>query len=140
MLCISVTLNGSPHSVAGAPFAELVEATVRLYPDLGDSWLNIRASVTPENQPPADAHWLGSALKVGDLLELRVIDSAEPTVPKIGRIDPTVRATDEIPFVCGFCDKPAIEVDGMIEGNRAMICHDCVRMLHEMLDEGNAGV
>jgi hypothetical protein len=129
-------LNGSLQTVAGAKIAESVAASVQLYPGLGESWLIISASLAPEDQPPAEAHWPGFRLRVGDTVEFRVIDSAEPTPSRIGRTDPTVRASDDIPFVCGICGKSAVEVDGMISGSRSMICHGCVRELHEMLNDG----
>ena len=140
MLCVSVTLNGAPLATAGASTAESIEASVGLYPGFKEAWLRIVGTVLPEGQPPADAHWPGSPLKVGDVVVLRLIDSADPSPPRLGRVDPNVKGSDEIPFVCAFCSKPAVEVEGMMAGARAMVCNGCVRELYGMLDHSGSAV
>jgi hypothetical protein len=127
-------------AIAGAPAAESIEASVGLYPGFKEAWLRIVGTISPEGQPPADAHWPGSPLNVGDVVEVRLIDSAEPSPPRLGRVDPNVKGSDEIPFVCAFCSKPAVEVEGMMTGARAMICHGCVRELYGMLDDDPSAV
>jgi hypothetical protein len=140
LLCVSVTLNGVPLAIAGAPTAESIEASVGFYPGFNEAWLRIVGTILPEGQPPADAHWPGSPLNVGDVVELQLIHSAEPTPPRLGRVDPNVKGSDEIPFFCAFCSKPAVEVEGMMAGARAMICNGCVRELYGMLDDRDSTV
>lgn len=92
MLCIGVSLNGVPQIVAGAPSAESIEASVGLYPGFQEAFLRITGTILPNDQPPADADWLSSSLKIGDVVEVRLIDSPDPTAPRLGRADTTVNA------------------------------------------------
>ena len=133
MICVSVTLNGVPQTIAGSPSAESIEASVGVYPGFQEAWLRVVGETEQGDQPSAYAQWASSPLRVGDVVEFRLIDSSEPSVPRLGRVDPSVEASDSIPFICGFCGKPADEVEGMTSGTRAMICHGCVRAIHEML-------
>ena len=140
MICVSVTLNGVPQTVAGALSAQSIEASVGVYPELKEAWLRVVGEIDQRDQPIAYARWPGAPLKVGDVVELRLIDSPQPSAPQLGREDPSVEASDSIPFICGFCGKPAHEVEGMTAGTRAMICHGCVRAIHEMLSDGPTAV
>ena len=140
VICVSVTLNGVPQTIAGAPSAQSIEASVGVYPELKEAWLRVVGETDQGDQPSAYAHWAGAQLKVGDVVEFRLIDSSQPSAPRLGREDPSVEASESIPFICGFCGKPAREVEGMTAGTRAMICHGCVRTLHEMLSDGPAAV
>jgi hypothetical protein len=140
MICVSVAVNGVPQTIAGAPSAQSIEASVSVYPELHEGWLRVVGETDQVDQPSAQAHWASAPLKLGDVIEFRLIDSSQPSAPRLGREDPTLKASDSIPFVCGFCGKPAVEVEGMTAGTRAMICHGCVRMIHEMLSDGAAAV
>jgi len=133
VISLEVSVNGQRRTVAGIAEAELLNATVSLYPTVKDGWLDVSGSVVPEGQPPADASWLAAALAVGDIVEVRLVDSAAAEAPKLTRVDPTAPATDEVPFVCAFCDKTHLEVTGMVASRRAMICPECVGYLHEMM-------
>jgi hypothetical protein len=74
-------------------------------------------------------------LSVGDKVEVQVIEADNPVAPNLSRTDPTLRASDEIPFVCAFCGKDSQQTEGMIASHKAMICRDCVCYLHEMIGE-----
>jgi hypothetical protein len=134
MISLEVSVNGQRRTVAGIAEAELLNATVSLYPNVKDGWLDVSGSVVPEGQPPADASWLAAALAVGDVVEVRLIDSGAAQTPKLTRVDPTAAATDEVPFVCAFCEKTHLEITGMVASRRAMICPECVGYLHEMMN------
>lgn len=136
MICISVTVNGVPLTIAGAPSAQSIDAALSLYPELQEGWLRVVGETDEGNEPSAHAHWAATPLKLGDVVELRLVDSSQPAAPRLGREDPTAKATDSIPFICGFCGKTAVEVEGMTAGTRAMICHGCVHMIHDMLSDG----
>ena len=140
MICVSVMLNGVPQTIAGAPTAESVEASVGVYPGLHEAWLRVVGEIDQADQPSAHAQWASAPLKVGDVVEFRLLDSSQPFAPRLGRVDPSVKAADAIPFICGFCGKPAHDVEGMTAGVHAMICHGCVRSIHEMLRDGPAAV
>ena len=58
----------------------------------------------------------------------------------LGRSDTTLTASDDIPFVYAFCNKAPTEVEGIIAGPKAMICHGCVQALHGMLNDGRSAV
>ena len=140
MICVSVSLNGVLQTIAGAPTAQSIEASVGIYPELQEVWLRVVGETDQGDQPLAYAHWAAAPLKVGDVVEFQLVDSLQPSAPRLGREDPSLEASDSIPFVCGFCGKPSHEVEGMTAGTRAMICHGCVRTIHEMLDDGPAAV
>ena len=140
MICVSVSINGVPRTVAGALSAQLIEASVSIYPGLQEGWLRVVGETDQGDQPQAHAHRAAAPLKLGDVVEFQLIESSQPSAPRLGREDPTAGASDSIPYICGFCGKPALEVEGMTAGTRAMICHGCVRMIHEMLTDGPAAV
>ena len=133
MICLEVTINGDRRVIAGAASAETIEAAVVLYPGFGESNLKVAGAVEVEGQPSADATWLRSKLTVGDTVVVRVVDITEPGAPTLSRTDPSIPATDHIPFVCAFCSKPSVEVEGMIASPKAFICHECVRELYKMV-------
>ena len=84
MLCVNVAVNGAKQVIAGDPLAESIEATVGVYPGLKECWLRIVGTILPDAQPPADAQWAGLTLKVGDVVEIRIIDSASAAAPNVG--------------------------------------------------------
>jgi hypothetical protein len=133
VICLEVNVNGQRRVMAGDAAAEVVNATVSLYPDLNEGWLEIAGSVVPEHQPVADARWLAAALAAGDVVEVRLVDSEQAVAPSISRTDPTARATDSIPLVCAFCDKSHDEVPGMIASRKAVICPECIGYLHDII-------
>ena len=135
MICLEVTINGERRTVAGVASAQTLYAEVCTYPELKDTWLQVDGEITPEDQPPADAHWLSAQLSVGDQVEIRIIESDQPSAPKVTRIEPTASASDAIPFVCAFCGKDHHQTEGMISSRKAMICRDCVCYLYEMITE-----
>ena len=133
MICLEVNVNGERRVVAGDASAEVINATVSLYPDLKEGWLEIAGSVVPEQQPVADARWLAAALSAGDVVEVRLVDSEQAAAPNISRTDPTARATDSIPLVCAFCDKTHDQVAGMVASRKAVICPECIGYLHDII-------
>jgi hypothetical protein len=133
VICLEVNVNGERRVVAGDAGAEVINATVSLYPDLKEGWLEIAGSVVPEHQPVADARWLAAALSAGDVVEVRLVDSEQAAAPNISRTDPTARATDSIPLVCAFCDKSHDEVPGMVASRKAVICPECIGYLHDII-------
>jgi hypothetical protein len=140
VFCLEINVNGQRRVIAGAPAAEVINATVSLYPGLHEGWLEVAGSLLPTDQPVADARWLAAALAAGDVVEVRLVDSAEAAAPKVSRTDPTARATDAIPLVCAFCDKSHEEVAGMVSSRKAVICPECIGYLHDVIhadDEGS---
>jgi hypothetical protein len=133
VICLEVNVNGQRRVVAGVAAAEVINATVSLYPALNEGWLQVTGSVVPDNQPVADASWLAAALSAGDLVEVRLVDSEQPAAPNVSRSDPTARATDSIPLICAFCDKTHDEVPGMVASRKAVICPECVGYLHDII-------
>ena len=133
MICLEVNVNGQRRVVAGVAAAEVINATVSLYPALNEGWLQVTGSVVPDNQPVADASWLAAALSAGDLVEVRLVDSEQPAAPNVSRSDPTARATDSIPLICAFCDKTHDEVPGMVASRKAVICPECIGYLHDFI-------
>lgn len=133
MISLEVIVNGQRRTIAGMQDAELVNATVSLYPEVKDGWLEVSGSVGPEGQPSANATWLQAALAVGDIVQVRLVDTHEVTAASLSRTDPTARATDTLPLVCAFCEKTHLEAPGMVASRKAMICPECVNYLHEMM-------
>ena len=118
-------------------------ASVTAHPGFKQAWINVDGEVAPEGQPNADAHWLTSSASIGDVVQIRLIESDNPTKPSLGRSDVEAKGvpTDGIPFVCGFCGKEPKDVEGMMAGRKAMICRGCLRELHAIdceddIDEG----
>ena len=142
MLYLEVVVNGERRAIAGDPLADSVSVEVATYPELGESWIEVDGHVVPAGQPHADASWLSAALSVGDSVLIRVVDSDEATPPELGRSDPSVEPlpTDDIPFVCSFCGRKPVELDGMLASSRASICHDCVRSLAAMIKKDSQNI
>ena len=138
MICLEVNVNGQRRVLAGVAAAEVINATISLYPALNEGWLEVAGSVLPQNQPVADARWLAAALSAGDVVEVRLVDSERAAAPQLSRIDPTAPATDGIALVCAFCDKTADQVPGMVASRKAMICPECVDYLHDIIGSDRA--
>jgi hypothetical protein len=133
VICLEVNVNGQRRVVAGTAAADVINATVSLYPGLNEGWLEVAGSVVPDDQPVADASWLAAALSAGDLVEIRLVDSDEAAEPNVSRTDPTARTSDSIPLVCAFCDKSHDEVAGMVASRKAVICPECIGYLHDII-------
>jgi len=133
VISLEVIVNGQRRTIAGMEDAALVNATVSLYPEVKDGWLEVSGSVEPEGQPAANAIWLQAALAVGDIVQVRLVDTHEVVAPDLSRTDPTAHATDALPLVCAFCEKTHLDVPGMVASRKAMICPECVNYLHEMM-------
>lgn len=138
MICLQVNVNGQRRVLAGVAAAEVINATISLYPALKEGWLEVAGSVLPQDQPVADARWLAAALSAGDVVEVRLVDSEQATAPQLSRTDPTAPSTDSIALVCAFCDKSPDEVPGMLASRKAMICPECIGYLHDIISSGRA--
>jgi hypothetical protein len=141
VLCLEVTINGERRVVAGAAMAETLSASVTVHPGFDHAWVIVDGAIAPEEQPTADANWLTTSAALGDLVQIRLVESNDPTTPRLGRADLETRPvpTDAIPFVCAFCGKEPKDVEGMLASRKAMICHGCVREFHAIAtDEGAA--
>lgn len=136
MICLEVNVNGQRRVVAGVAAADVINATVSLYPGLKEGWLEVAGSITPQDQPIADARWLAAALSAGDVVQVRLVESDEAAAPDVSRTNPSARATDSIPLVCAFCDKTHDEVPGMVASRKAVICPECIGYLHDIISAG----
>jgi|ERR1700722_11797075 hypothetical protein len=138
MICIEVTVNGQRRTIAGASDAETIETSVLTYPGQQQSWLRVNGEVVSGDQPGAHAEWLTMQLTVGDKVEVQITDTLEPVAPNLSRTNPTLPASDEVPFVCAFCGKDSQQTQGMVASHKAMICRDCICYLYEMIGEDDA--
>ena len=135
MRYLEISLNGERQLTAGVAGAEKLDVAVAAYPDLGECWLTVRADVLPEGQPAATAEWTPLALALGDTVSIRLVESDAPDAAQLRRFDPTVAASDSIPFACSFCGKSHTAVEGMVAARGASICTDCIRSLYLDLDD-----
>jgi len=139
VLSLQVEVNGNRVVVAGCADAGNIDATVTIFPGLGESWVRVAGDIFPAANPPADALWLQRAILQGDRVTITLVDSAEPTTPTLTRSDPSAEATDEIPFACSFCGKLSIEIEKMYAGLKAQVCNECVQFMHDMAVEDGVG-
>lgn len=136
MLCLEVSLNGQRLAVAGIADAESLTASVNVLPGFNECRVEVVGNVDPEGQPPLEAQWLSVPVELGGRVEVRFFESDTPTRAKLHRFDPTVQASDGVPLVCAFCGKDQDAVQGaMIAGRNAVVCHECVRFLGELVTE-----
>jgi ClpX C4-type zinc finger len=138
VICIEVIVNGQRRTIAGASDAETIETSVLTYPGQQQSWLRVNGAVLSGDQPTAEAEWLTMQLSVGDKVEVQIIDASDPVAPSLSRTNPTLPASDEVPFVCAFCGKDSQQTQGMVASHKAMICRDCICYLYEMTSEDDA--
>ena len=140
MLCLEVMINGEQRVLAGAAMAETLSASVTAHPGFDQGWIAVEGVIAPEEQPTAGAHWLSSTIAVGDVLQIRLVESNDPTPPRVGRVDldTSPAPTDAIPFLCAFCGKEPKNVEGMLSSRNAMICHGCVRECYAIVVEQDA--
>jgi ClpX C4-type zinc finger len=137
MICLNVEVNGEARLIAGSASAESVLANIGIYPDINESWLRVTGDVYPLDEPVADACWLVRPLKVGDTVTVQVLESDSPAAPVLSRTDPSAAATDALPLLCAFCSKSHEQCRKLMASSKAVICDECVRMLHQVLvDEG----
>lgn len=139
MLCLEVSVNGEKKVLAGVIDAEALSAAIRILPGLGVAVVHVTGDVVPDDQPPAEATWFHADLARGDEVTVRLVESENPSPARLGRTDPGSGATDAVPMICAFCGKPGTEVDAMIASTRALICHGCVKYLHELVTEIDHG-
>jgi hypothetical protein len=132
-----VEVNGEVV-VAGAESAETISANVNVYPSVGESWVRVTGDVVPlDDSPPADAAWLSKRLNLGDTVVVRLVDSDSPSAPTLSRSDPSVAGSDSVKLVCSFCGKSHMEIQKMYSGLKAIICNECIRLMHQMaVDDG----
>jgi hypothetical protein len=138
MLCLSVEINGEVTTVAGAVSAETVTASVEIFPSVGESWLRVSGDVVSDDVPCADAQWLGQALKVGDVVVVRLVQSDAPVAPTLTRSDANVSGADGLQLVCSFCGKSQAQVKKLYAGTKAMICNDCLGFMQQIAAEDGA--
>jgi hypothetical protein len=132
-----VEVNGQVV-VAGAAAAETISANIEAYPGFAESWIRVAGDVIPaDDSPAADAAWLSKKLEIGDTVVVRVIESESPAAPTLSRSDPSVDASDGVQLVCSFCGKSHEETQKMYSGLKAMICNECIALMHQMtVDDG----
>lgn len=135
MICLEVIVNGKRSTVAGVASAQTLSAEICTYPGLHQSWLEVYGEVVPDDQPEVDAEWLSTQLSVGDKVQIQLIESDDPSTPKLSRIDPTAAASDDIPCVCAFCGKDSQQTEGMVASRKAMICRSCICYLYEVVSD-----
>jgi hypothetical protein len=138
VLCLEVTINGEQRVLAGAAMAQSVSASVSVHPGFDQAWIKVDGEIAPDGQPNIDAHWLTSSAAMGDVVQIRLVESGTPTDPSLSRIDLTAAHTDGIPFVCAFCGKEPKDVERMLASRKAMICRGCLRELHAIASEDDA--
>jgi hypothetical protein len=140
VLCLEVTINGAQRVLAGDAMAETLSAAVTVHPGFDRAWIKVDGEIAPEGQPNADAHWLASSAGLGDVVQIRLVESNEPTAPSVGRIDLATAPvpTDAIPFVCAFCGKEPQDTEQMLASRKAMICRGCLRELHAIASSEDA--
>ena len=142
MLCLEVTINGEQRVLAGVAMAETLSASVTVHPGFDQAWIKVDGEISPEGQPNADAHWLSSSAALGDVVQIRLVESNDPTAPSLGRVDLAITPvpTDAIPFVCAFCGREPKDVDRMLASRKAMICRGCVREFYAIASDDDAAV
>jgi len=75
MLCLEVTINGEQRVCAGVAIAQTLNASVTAHPGFNQAWIHVDGEIAPEGQPNADAHWLTSSAAIGDVVQIRLIES-----------------------------------------------------------------
>jgi hypothetical protein len=126
-----VEVNGQTF-LAGAAFAEKISAKVDVLPGIKEGWVRVAGDIAPDNAPPADAEWLSRRLSVGEAVVIRIIEADRASSPVLSRSDPSVHASDGVKLVCSFCGKSHNDVQNMYSGDTAMICNECVALLHQI--------
>jgi len=127
-----VEVNGETSVLAGDGAAETISASIELYPSFKESWLRVDGDVVSDNSPSADASWLSRKVSVGDTVVIRIVEADVPAPPALSRSDPRVEAVDGVKLVCAFCGKSHMEIQKMYAGTKAVICNECVGLLHQM--------
>lgn len=135
MFALEVEVNGDRVVTAGVEGADKIDATVTICPGIKESWVRVAGEVVPDSNPPADAFWFYRAMSPGDRVTITLVDAAEPNPPKLTRSDPSLEATDDIPFACSFCGKSAVEIEKIYAGSKAQICNECIQFMHGMAVE-----
>jgi len=134
---LEVSINGELKTVAGADSAESINAQVSTAPQLDESHLLVSGDVEISGEPNAEATWLSVPLHVGDVVSVRLVEHVSPTVPTLGRYDPSSGASDGVAVCCAFCGKSSDQVEGgMLASKRALICRPCVQFLHSIIVNG----
>lgn len=104
-MCLEVTFNGARLTMAGDSKADEISVAMTLYPTLSEGWLDVAGGGVPGQQPAAAARRGSAAVKLDDVLQLRLVEGEQPSAVTLLRTQPDAEVTDAIALVCAFCEK-----------------------------------
>ncbi len=136
MFCFEIQINGEALTVAGSDDAEVIEASLSLYPKLNEAYIVVEGSLIPEDGMPKDARWLNEQLVLGDEITIKALETEKSSSPTIGHYDPEAAKKDSAPLLCSFCSKPQSELkSSLVVSNHAAICKECLTELSGWVNE-----
>jgi len=139
MVCFEITINGKKRIVAGASEIKAFKAAVST-----DSRIDyVHFCVDGFIGTPRDGQhleWINEQMKTGDRLEIRLIESEAPDLPRskerIGREAKKGESVAHNDIICSFCGKGSEEVRQLIAGGPWVhICDECIILSKKILDE-----
>ncbi len=143
MLCFEIYLNGKRVCRAGGKDMWHFHTAVSFLKEKNRPQFVVNGMNDPSGEPSKlteFVHWVEeSALKIGDDLQVRVVDSEEPEPYQVSHSYGTrTPAEGEAEYFCSFCGKNARDV-GMVIDPKANICHECLDRFRPKKDSLDAG-
>jgi hypothetical protein len=136
VICFEIQVNGEALTVAGANDAEVIEASLSLYPKLNEAHIVVEGSLIPENNAPIDARWLNRQLELGSEVTIKVLEAVKSSSPTIGHYEPEAAKQSSAPLLCSFCSTPQNELkSSLVVSNHAAICKECLAELSGWVNE-----
>lgn len=131
MVCFEIYLNGERKCRAGGENVWYIHTLVSYFKEKDRSSLIVNGQNDPTGEPTQlteSVQWSEETkLKLGDEIQIRVVESTEPDPFQVERsFGNRVHFDGEVEHFCTFCGKNARDV-GMLIHPHANICNECLR-------------
>ena len=128
MRCVEIYINGELACRAGGENVAHIHNILGYFRGRDGFQFSSNGTITADDTFYEHVHWMeGVELKVGDTVELKIVESDEVTASKIGNSYGTLEEGGVTKRHCSFCSREATAENGMLLNKFANICHACLR-------------
>ena len=139
MICFEVRINGIQKYIVGSDEAEEFTACVYAAPKLKPPHVAIDISgfIANVKEHPHELRWDDINLKVGDEINVKIIESDIPDKPKKTLYEHGVDNSDEQAhsMLCSCCGKSQSETNRILRSSNVTLCEECVVSFTEILKD-----
>jgi hypothetical protein len=133
MQCLEFTLNGRRVAVAGGKRTRSIESRLHFFPAKGLGSFTVAGYVDPNPSLSEHVFWAHGELKLGDELQVRVLDSNTPDTGEVLDQWGEGFASEGLEQTCLFCSKPRSEATYFMVAKAGAICGECIAVASEAM-------